>query len=91
MARATYKGEFNLAYGSRGLESMMVEQRHVGRQLEKQWRAYILIHNEESKRVPGMALVYEILRPAPNDIPTPRPHLLILPKQFYQLGLNIQT
>jgi hypothetical protein len=25
-----------------------------------------------------------------NDIPPSRPHLLILPKQFYQLGPNIQ-
>jgi hypothetical protein len=42
---------------------------------EQQHRAYILIHR------------YQNSKPTSSDTPPPaRPHLLILPKQFHQLG-----
>lgn len=55
----------------RGLESVVVEQRHGGRQLEQQPRASVLIHNREAECILGLALVYELLRPTPCQTVSP--------------------
>jgi hypothetical protein len=40
--------ECNWIYSCKGLEFMMVEQGHGGRQMEQQLRAHILIHKLEA-------------------------------------------
>jgi hypothetical protein len=46
---------------------------------------YLQARGRESTQ--GLVWAFETSRPSPGDTPPPmRPHLLILPKQFHQLG-----
>lgn len=70
---------------------VMARSKAAGRRAWKQQlSAYILT---TSQRRIGMALAwtFEISKLTPSDTPPPtEPHLLILPKQFRQLGPNIK-
>lgn len=86
------KEEFNWAYASGELESMMTEWRPSDRGLEQQLRARALIQKRRQREgTLGMAWVFWNFRTPTVTLPPTRSYLLILPKQFHKLGPSIQT
>ena len=63
---------------------MMTEKRYSGR---NSWELPSLSTSRRQREALGMADSFETSKPDPSDTPPlTRPHLLILPNQFHQLG-----
>lgn len=87
MTNATYsRRSLFVAYSFRELESVMTPGK------EQQVRAHILVHKLEAERAQwewhGSS---ETFKPSLSDTPSPSKSLLLLPKQFLQLGTTYES